>query len=189
MCDVVQITMQLYNGNLHMVQSYVLSERNVDLNKAFELACVGCYLHLAQWLYSIRPPIKVHRSLVFQVYDFSNAPPYARAQMCKWLLMTVMDVSDVFIEACAYGVVNIARLCLSVKPDVDVTVKNDYAFRTAVYHYFSRTINLLCLTYPSRWYTLLNKKDGIYQINDGANCHIVRTFVIPIYNDDDDTGA
>jgi ankyrin repeat protein len=93
----------------------------------FREACLQGYLDTAKWILKLKPNVKIGRDVLgLSLYFY-------RLEEAKWLttVRTHFDYQDAF--RCAYSTdqFEAVKWLLEIKPDIDITASDHYAFRCA----------------------------------------------------------
>ena len=118
------------NGHLEEAQCLFWSNPNpnfdISFNNdiAFREACENGHLEVAQWLFEIKPNIlniKPNTQVQYELFVNDEKIKIKPKKTCD----------DVFGEACKNGHLKVAQWLLEIKPDINISAYEEYAFRGA----------------------------------------------------------
>jgi hypothetical protein len=119
---------------------------------AFRSACYKGHLHVAQWLFSVKPDIDISACCE---YAFRNASYNGHLHVAQWLLKIKPNIdiafyNHVFSYNLLYGDSHFALWLLFLKPNIEVTLASDksrnyFAKSFLLYCFYHKNINLYFL--------------------------------------------
>jgi len=102
--------------------------QNIDIESNFKGVCFNNDLEVAQYLFILKPDIDITNG------DYDDV--FIHLKIIRWLHRKIpdMDISfyeSRFIYGCENGDIELVEWLIDVKPTIDISANNDYAFRRA----------------------------------------------------------
>tara|TARA_B100000886_G_scaffold338830_1_gene302594 strand:+ start:3934 stop:4932 length:999 start_codon:yes stop_codon:yes gene_type:complete len=128
------------NGRLNQAKNLLeRHQEEIDIeandNKAFVTSCTYGQIHIAKWLYELRPNMNVsaHDNNAFVL-----SCKYGYYDIVTWLYDKVRNIDDYIEESfeltCITGKIKILKWLLEKKPDLDICMNDNVCTKNACYY-------------------------------------------------------
>ena len=125
------------NGNSRGAKQILKNHPTIIISvneEAFHMACFNGHLHIAQWVYELKPTLDISAK---NEYAFKVACANGHLQVAQWLyrVKPTLDISayneNAFRIACENGHLDVVQWLYQIKPSIDISADNEFAFRYA----------------------------------------------------------
>ena len=140
-------------GHLHVAQwLYHIYPACIN-HSVISRVCYWGHLEVAQWLAQMNPNLFIELSDITIEHIFKNACSYGYLRLAQWLyqmnlLLDIWVFNEAFQNACICGHLQVAQWLYQITPHLNISAKNEYAFRYASLYNHVNVVKWLLHIHP-----------------------------------------